>query len=806
MYNESPRQHPQLHLIEKPWKASSLQLQYKTGELMIDPLTARELEILSHLANGLSDREIAEELFLSLNTVKWHNRQIYSKLGVGSRTQAAALASKEGLLKTRPSSQSVSIPSRRSNLPAMVTSFVGRVEEIEDVKRLMGTSRLMTLTGPGGVGKSRLAIQIATQLVDAGVFQDGIYFVNLAPIRVAASVGDAIVKALGVPTVAREPIPRFLENYLVDKKLLLLLDNFEHLVEAAPLVGDLLSAAADVSALVTSREALRLYGETEYPVHPLALPELSEEAGPLTYADHEAVALFTQRAQAVKPDFSLTDETAHSVAEICVRLDGLPLAIELAAARVKVFSPKALLGQLGSRFTALKEGPRGLPERQRTLWGAIDWSYQLLDEVEKAFLARLAVFQGGRTIEAVEEVCCRDLSLDVLDGLTSLLNKNLLRQEDGPQGEPRFFMLETIHEYARERLQESGEKDDVHRRHAEYFVAWAELVRPDTRGGPAQLRSLHQMESEGENFHVALEWSLGGGDIVLGLRLVGALGHFWWRQGHYAEGQRWARAALKLGDRDGLGAPVRASLLDTAGLVAHFSHDRERGKRLHSEALALYEELGNKREMGWVLIYLAAQSFGQPDNYEEAIGQAEQGLSLLRRIEDDAGVTQALHVLGELARLNGNYEQATKVLKEGLTLARDLGDTIREAFILDSLGYLSLYDDDPQTAGRLAQDSLRLALEVGYLPHIPACLAGLAAVHMAEGKMQHAARLLGAADAIFYSHGFGPRPSDMPDVERTRAVLRGQLGDETFDHACAEGRAMNLEDAIAYALEDDASS
>jgi tetratricopeptide (TPR) repeat protein len=361
-------------------------------------------------------------------------------------------------------------------------------------------------------------------------------------------------------------------------------------------------------------------------------------------------------------------------------------------------------------------------------------------------------------------------------------------------------MLETIHEYARERLEDSGEAEAMRRRHAEYFVALAERLRPDTRGGPNQLRTLHQLESEGENVRAALDWSLGGSDTMLGLRLVGALGHFWWRQGHYAEGQRWTTLALDKGDSIELTTPVRATLLDAAGLVAHFSHDRERGKRLHREALALYELLANKREMGWVLIYLGAQSFGRPNEYEEAIAQAEEGLSLLRSIDDEAGVAQSLHVLGELARLNGDHEQATRVFEESLSLARELGDTIRQAFILDSLGYLSLYDDDPRTAARLARDSLRLALEVGYIPHIPACLAGLAAVYMAEGMGQHAARLLGAADALFDAHGFGPRPSDTPDVERTRANLRAQLDKASFEVAWAEGRAMNLDKAIAFAL------
>jgi predicted ATPase/DNA-binding CsgD family transcriptional regulator len=367
-------------------KPNEIGMQDDFWQHQVDPLSERELEILQHVADGSSDREIADALFLSLNTVKWHNRQIYSKLGVGSRTQAVALASQAGLMEAQPAQLDVPVSKSRHRLPAQVTSFIGRSKEISEVRRLLDSARLLTLTGPGGVGKTRLATQIAAELADEDAFEDGIFFVDLAPIRQPAQVGDVILEALGIMVVA--------------------VDNFEHLLGAAPLVGDLLSAAPDLKFLVTSREALSLYGEREYPVPPLSLPDLSDPASPSSLTDYEAVALFIQRAQAVVPDFILTDEDAPRVAEICVRLDGLPLAIELAAARVKVFGPQALLNQIESRFTALGDGPRGLPERQRTLRGAIDWSYELLDEAEKKLFTRLSVFQGGRTIEAVEEVCC----------------------------------------------------------------------------------------------------------------------------------------------------------------------------------------------------------------------------------------------------------------------------------------------------------------------------------------------------------------------------------------------------------------
>jgi len=769
-------------------------------QLLVDPLTSRELEILRHIAEGSSDREIAEALFLSLNTIKWHNRQIYSKLGVGSRTQAVALASQEGLLEAQPAPLDATVTKRKYNLPAQVTSFVGREQEVKEVKRLLETARLLTLTGPGGVGKTRLATTAAAELTQADGFEDGIYFVDLAPVSQPERVGQAIVEALGVMAVAGLPILMALKNRLGDKKSLLLLDNFEHLPEAAPLVGDLLSAAPDLRFLVTSREALNLYGEQEYPVPPLGLPDLNDAASPSALTDNEAVALFIQRAQAVKPDFSLTDEDALSVAEICVRLDGLPLAIELAAAQVKLFSPPALLIQLESRFTALKDGPSGLPERQRTLRGAIDWSYELLDNAEKTLFARLSVFQGGRTIEAVEAVCCHNLPIDVLDGLASLFNKNLLRQEGGPEGEPRFTMLETIHEYARERLQESGEVEDIQRQHAEYFTVLAERAEPHTRGGPEQMRWLRRLEAEHENLRAMYRWSMEGGVIELGLRLVGALGYFWWRQGHHAEGRQWTERALEV--MEGAPTAVRASVFSTAGRVAFYLNDSAMSKRVLGEAQALYRELGDQREIGWTLVHLTMLSIGRRDEYKDALAFAEEGLALLREADDKAGILQAHTNLGELARLQGDLPRAKEAYEESLSVAREIGDRLREAIVLINLGLTAQQEGDAERAQALFKQILTLALEMRHLVLKVDTLAYLAGAAGALGQFKHAARIFGAAEALYKTHGFNLQAGDIPEFERGRASVREQLDEDTFNALWTEGQAMNLEEAIAYALEE----
>jgi predicted ATPase/DNA-binding CsgD family transcriptional regulator len=440
----------------------------------LDPLTERESEILRSIEDGFTNREIAQRLMLSLETIKWYNRQIYSKLGVHNRTQAVASARAAGLLGSPTETLDSPAFTPRHNLPAQVTSFIGRQREIAEIQQLLSTSRLLTLSGPPGTGKTRLALQVASQVLHQ--FEDGVHFVELAPISDPQFVPITIAQVFDLGESGSQSLVENLKNHLGSKQLLLVLDNYEQIIETAPLVSALLSAAPGLKVLVTSRQVLQVYGEQEYLVPPLAVPDLGSANGPGALSQYEAVELFRQRAQAVKPDFTLTEGNASTIAEICVRLDGLPLAIELAAARSKLLSAEMIRGRLESRLEMLTSGARDLPSRLQTLRGTIDWSYDLLDEGEKVLLARLSVFQGGRTIESAEEICAPGLSIPVIDGLESLLNKSLLYQEEGQGGEPRFLMLETIHEYAREKLAESGEEGKLQRRHAAYFERLAEQL------------------------------------------------------------------------------------------------------------------------------------------------------------------------------------------------------------------------------------------------------------------------------------------------------------------------------------------
>jgi non-specific serine/threonine protein kinase len=423
-----------------------------------------------------------------------------------------------------------------SNLPAQPTPFIGREREVADVQQLLDTARLVTLTGPGGTGKTRLGLKVAESM--AGNYTDGVTFVGLATISDPMLVPSTIAHELGVIEKPGQALGESLERYFSNRKALLMLDSFEHVLEVAPLVSDLIATAPQLTVLTTSREALHLSGEHEYPVPPLSVPDTEQGGSPSDLFAYESVALFVQRAQAASPSFRLTEENVPAVTHICARLDGLPLAIELAAARVKLFGPQGLLERLENRLGLLKGGARDLPARQRTLRDTIDWSYNLLDEDERQLFPRLAAFTGGRSLEAVEGVCGPGLSIDALDGLESLLNKSLLYQEEGPGGEPRFIMLETIHEYASERLVESGEEQGIRDRHLQYYLSMAEEMEPCYRRH-GQLLLLERTEAELGNLRAALDWAMEKRKIEAAARLISSLDYFLYYMDRFVEGYRW---------------------------------------------------------------------------------------------------------------------------------------------------------------------------------------------------------------------------------------------------------------------------
>ena len=700
------------------------------------------------------------------------------------------------------------LDSHPHNLPVQLTPLIGRERELGEVHALVVREdvRLVTLTGVGGVGKTRLALQAAAELLDH--FQDGCYFVPLTT-EDPALVPAAVAQAVGVREQARRPLLMTLKDWLQGKHVLLALDNFEQVVDAASLVWELLAAAPGLKALVTSRSPLRLRGEHEYPVPPLALPPRTEDGGRRTedgvgnreyeirITQYGAVRLFIDRARAVKPDFEVTNDNAPAVAEICLRLDGLPLAIELAAARSRLFTPSAMLARLSQPLKFLTGGARDLPPRQQTLRNAIAWSYRLLSSAEQRLFARLAVFVGGCTLDAVEAVCNADgdLELDVLDGVESLVVKSLLQAREGVEGEPRFAMLPIIAEYGREVLAESGEMEALRARHAAYYLALAEAIEPRLQG-PRPAAWLDRLDGEYDNLRAALRWGLETGQIEWGLRLTGALRWYWPYRNRLTEGRAWLDQVLRQPGADA--SPALGKALAAAGTVAFVQGDYASATALYEQALAHYRESGDKRGMARALHSLGAQLLGRGE-YPQAQALVQESASLCRELGDTVELANALNTLGEVARSLGDDHAAEAYYQEGLTLSRQSNNTGSLPWLFHNLGHLALHQGDDRTAEARFRQSLALAEELGFHLESIACVAGLGAVCGVRGDAARAVCLLGATDALMAAEHSRFDPPDQAEYDHNLALARAHLSPAAFDAAWAEGRTMTLEQAVAAA-------
>ena len=664
------------------------------------------------------------------------------------------------------------------------------------------------------------------------------FFVALAAVTDPTLVASTVAQVLGVRESGDLPLIDGIRDYLSDKRLLLVVDNFEQVLEAAPLVGELLSAPS-LKVLATSRIPLGVYGEHEYAVPPLAIPDPERLPGLEALSHYEAVRLFIERARAAKADFAVTNENARAVAEICARLDGLPLAIELAAARIKLLPPKAMLGRLGRRLKLLTGGARNLPERQRTLRGAIEWSHTLLEDGEKTLFCRMAVFSSGRTLEAIETVCDAegDLPIDALEGVSSLLDKSLLRQEEGPNGEPRFVMLETIHEYAREKLRESGEAEEIRRAHKEYFLTLAEEAEPELMGSD-QVPWMERLEAEHDNMRAALSWSLEVGDAESALRIGGALWRFWNVRGHFSEGRRWLATALS----DGEAAPVgvRARALLGLGYLALRQGDYMRATEDLEASLALYREAEDRRGEAYALCFLGWIALDR-NELERAEGLLEESLALGRAVGTARDVSVVLNALAMLGLYRGEYERAATMQEESLSLAREAGD-IRsiaiyttnlgmtaavtgeyeraEAFLQEALeghrkigaedmiapsinlfGFLALSRNDLDRAEDLCVVALRELRERAQLPGIAFALDILAGVAASRGEIRRAARLWGAAAGSREVTGVPWLLEERAMIEPHIEAARSRLDELSWQGEWENGRVMSLDQAVSYALE-----
>ena len=665
------------------------------------------------------------------------------------------------------------------------------------LRQRMGPAvRLLTLTGPGGTGKTRLALAFAAENLSG--FADGVCFVPLAATLDPGLVPSAIAHQLGVREGVGRPLSSVLFEYLREKRLLLVLDNFEHLLEAAPLVAELVSACPDLGVLVTSRTALRVSSEYEYAVPPLELPR-SNQLTAAELALVAAVELFVDRARAIDPNFAVTEENAVAVAAICRRLDGLPLAIELAAARTRILSPEVLLARLDNRLPLLTSGRRDLPARQRTLRATLTWSYDLLSEGEQSLFRRLAVFVDGWTLQAAEAICAVDAGerLSLLDRLEALVSQSQV-QADGQ----RFQMLETIREFALEQLAQSGECSCLNERHAAFFLTMADEAVHHLES-PEEITWLDVLEREHANLGAALRWSVETGNTDQGLRLANSLRLFWFTRGHLAEGRAYVESLLALVD-ESIDPTLRARVLDDAGFLARYQGDYPSARSFIEQGLGIRRELADRHgiadslgNLGYVALHDAHLSTAR-SLYEEA-------LQIHRDLANAQGIADSVSYLGLLAMYERHVKVARALHQESLALWRTAGDQFGIGWALSNLGAVAVLEGDLVEARSLLAESARLNADLHSAWAVACSLEGFALLAAAQGQHARALQLAGAATAL-RSNASTPLPAAGElHVRRQLAASWAALEKDHAAQLYAEGQQLPLQDAVEYALIEDGS-
>jgi predicted ATPase/class 3 adenylate cyclase/tetratricopeptide (TPR) repeat protein len=680
------------------------------------------------------------------------------------------------------------LDSRPNNLPAQLTPLIGREKEGAAVQNLLQREdvRLVTLTGPGGTGKTRLGLQVAAEISD--LFPDGVYFVNLAPLSDPTLVVSTIAQTLDLKETGEQALLDLLKEYLRDKHILLLLDNFEQVVSAALQVVDLLATCAKLKVIVTSRAVLLVRGEHEFPVSSLTVPDPTHLPDLVTLSHYEAVELFVSRAQAVKPEFQLSETNVPVIAEICSRLDGLPLAIELAAARIKLLPPQALLARLGQRLAVLTGGPRDAPARQQTLRNTIAWSYNLLEAQEQRLFRRLAVFVGGCTLEATETVCTvletSTPTISMLDSVASLIDKSILQQTEQEGEQPRLVMLETIREYGLEALETSEEMEVTRQAHATYYLVIAEKAEPEL-GGPQQAVWLERLEREHDNLRAALQWGLVPGEDghrrEMAARLGGALRQFWIVHGHLSEGRNFLERALV--ESKGVSASVQVKAFVTAANLANHQSDNDRTEALAQKSRALYQALGDTQGIALSLRLLAGVA-GRSGTLPAARTLNAEALALFREVGDKEGAASSLHNMGLLALAQGEFAEARALLEESLALHREVGNKAGMAHALWALAS-ALFDfqGSPSTIHALLEESLALSGEVGDKEASGSSFSLSGKLALSQGDSATARRLL--EKSVVINREIGNREQTADSLFQ-RARVEAHQGDNVAARALYE--------------------
>lgn len=816
----------------------------------LDPIMARVLE-----KNRQKRFQHAAEICSELKRLKQETEKAPGTVGVAVPVRstgpagygsilARGLASIRARFSEKPSEP---VATRPTNLPVQQTGFVGREKEVAAAKELLRRPdvHLVTITGPGGIGKTRLAVEVAADLVDN--FPGGTYFVSLSSLSDPSLIASVIVQALGIREGGRQSPLEILKQSFQDSSrgpVLLALDNFEQLVQAAPTLGELLAAGSNLKLLVTSRSPLHIYGEHEFPVPPLALPDPQSLPSIQALSRYSGIALFLARAIAAKPDFELTRENATEVTDICLRLDGLPLAIELAAARVKVLSLASMRTRLASRLQLLTGGARDLPQRQQTLRAAIDWSYDLLNVAEQRLFRRLSVFAGGCSLEGAEAIgdTKRDLDLDLLEGMASLVDKSLVQKGEAAKGESRFAMLQTIREYALERLEASGEEVLTKRALAAYCLVLAEEETAEQSGGDGA-EWLERLTFEHDNFRAALDWLIEMGETEWGLRLGAALFRFWEMREFLAEGRSRLDRLLKL-PRAAAPTKARARALFAAGVLSVDQGDFPSADVLFRESIEITRQLGDRqgtaaalnalavkaRDVGDVLVARAlfeeslsvwrevgdqkaiARSLSNLANVVKLQGDPERAHSLFEEcrsifgeLGDSTGIAWSMNCQGDVSRDQGDFAAAQKWYEQGLAIFRELGDRWGVAGTLADLGSLSREQGNYSSACSMYQESIKMFQGLGHKRGVARLLECFAYAAAAKLEAERALRLAGAAAALRQNIGAPLKPAEQVKLEGALRTPRQALSPTAGDAAWSQGWGMPLEQAIEEVLESQAS-
>jgi predicted ATPase/class 3 adenylate cyclase len=694
-----------------------------------------------------------------------------------------------------------------NNLPTRLTTFLGREHEIAELTDLLKRSRLLSLTGPGGTGKTRLSLEVAGRSLAR--HPDGVFFVELAPITDPKLVPSTIAQALRLPDRGGRTAMQRLTDHIGDKRMLLVLDNFEQVTDAAVAVSELLASCPNLTVLTSSRSVLRVSGEQEYPVPPLGVPDPAH-LPPLTQlSQYEAVALFIERARSVKPDFDVTNENAPAVAEICVRLDGLPLAIELAAARIRIFTPQAMLGRIENRLGLVAGGSRDLPERQRTLRGAIAWSHDMLEAADRSLFANLSVFVGGAGLEAIEEVCGDELSGDSLDALVSLVEKSLVRQSEGIGGDPRFTMLETIREFAMEQAVDAGRWDELRARHARLFAAFAEGAANRVMGS-SKRETLDRLEQDHDNMRAALGWAIETGSAEIALRIGSALWRFWQMRGHLQEGLDRLEQALAL--PHGHEHPERrADALSAAAGVAYWLAQGDHARELYEQEIEARRALGDRRGLAEALYGVSftwsVRGLLESTNAERSRAYIGEALDLFREMGDASGIGRCEWALANVDWGTGNFGDATRHAAAAREVFAEIDDRFMLGWANYTLGLGGLSEDHASAGGKpeaVAEARARLAealaifAEAEDVSGYTLVIDAIALVALRQGDRERAAKLSAAVATLERTSGTGLNlwnrevlGFDPDELERDPALAE----------AWASGEALSAAEAVAYALE-----